>query len=84
MARHTRAESIEEIALAEKLTERILLLDGTLNMSNFFKINIGQSVADQLKKGLKLEYDAVKRLNTGIETCVKADTTDRANYWKRP
>lgn len=42
-------------------------------MSNFFKINIGQRVADQLKKGLKLEYDAVKRLNTGIETCVSAD-----------
>jgi len=72
MAKHTRAESIEEMTHAEKLMERILLLDGTPNMSDYFKINIGQTVGAQLKNDLQLEYDAVKRLNDGIETCVKA------------
>jgi bacterioferritin len=72
MAKHVRAESIEEMTHAEKLMERILLLDGTPNMSDYFKINIGQTVGAQLKNDLQLEYDAVKRLNNGIETAVKA------------
>jgi bacterioferritin len=72
MAKHTRAESIEEMTHAEKLMERILLLDGAPNMTDYFKINIGQTMAEQLKNDLQLEYDAVKRLNAGIETCVKA------------
>ena len=72
MATHTRAESIEEIQHAEKLMERILLLDGSPNMSDYFKINIGQTVKAQLENDLNLEYDAVKRLNSGIQTCVQA------------
>jgi bacterioferritin len=68
----TKKESIEEMQHAEKLMERILYLDGTPNMSDYFKINIGQSVKDQFSNDLQLEYDAVKRLNAGIEMCVKA------------
>jgi bacterioferritin len=71
MAKHTRAESIEEMQHAEILMEHILYLDGTPNMSDYFKINIGQNVKDQLKNDCQLEYDAVKRLNDGIATCVK-------------
>ena len=41
-------------------------------MSDYFKINIGQNVKQQLEFDLQVEYEAVKRLNTGIETCVKA------------
>ncbi len=72
LAKHTRKESIEEMQHAEKLMERILLLDGTPNMSDYFKINIGQNVKAQLQNDLQVEYDAVKRLNAGIETCVDA------------
>ena len=72
MAEHTRDESIEEMTHAEKLMERILLLDGTPNMSDYFKINIGQTVKAQLENDLNLEYEAVKRLNSGIQTCVQA------------
>ena len=71
MAAHTRKESIEEMGHAEKLMERILYLDGTPNMSDYFKINIGQTVKAQLENDLQLEYDAVKRLNKGVDTCVK-------------
>jgi bacterioferritin len=70
MAKHTRKESIEEMQHAEKLMERILLLDGGPNMTDYFKINIGQNVKQQLENDLQLEYTAVKRLNEGIKTCV--------------
>jgi bacterioferritin len=70
LAEHTRKESIEEMQHAEKLMERILYLDGTPNMSDYFRINIGATVKDQFQNDLQVEYDAVKRLNAGIETCV--------------
>ena len=70
MAKHTRKESIEEMQHAEKLMERILLLDGSPNMTDYFKINIGQTVKQQLENDLQLEYTAVKRLNEGIKSCV--------------
>jgi bacterioferritin len=70
LAEHTRKESIEEMQHAEKLMERILYLDGTPNMSDYFKINIGPNVKAQFQSDLQVEYDAVKRLNAGIETCV--------------
>jgi bacterioferritin len=69
LAGNTRKESIEEMTHAEKLMERILYLDGTPNMSDLFKINVGQNVTAQLKNDLQLEYDAVKRLNQGIALC---------------
>jgi len=72
LAKETKKESIGEMKHAEKLMERILLLDGTPNMSDYFKINIGQNVKEQLQNDLQLELDAVKRLNNGINTCVAA------------
>ncbi|HEX8798741.1 MAG TPA: bacterioferritin, partial [Terriglobales bacterium] len=44
LAKLIRKESIEEMQHAEKLIERILYLDGSPNMSDYFKINIGQTV----------------------------------------
>jgi len=72
LAKLTKKESIEEMTHAEKLMERILYLDGTPNMTDYFKINIGATVEAQLKNDLQLEYDAVKRLNEGIKLCVAA------------
>ena len=72
LAAHTRKESIEEMRHAEKLLERMLLLDGAPNMSDYFKINIGQNVEQQFKNDLQVEYEAVKRLNAGIAACVDA------------
>src|SRR5216117_2306357 len=72
MAKHVRKESIEEMQHAEKCMERILLLDGTPNMSDYFKINIGQNLKQQLENDLQLEYTAVKRLNDGIKAAVAA------------
>ena len=71
LAKLIRKESIEEMQHAEKLMERILYLDGTPNMTDYFKINIGKNVEEQYKNDAQLEYTAVKRLNDGIELCVK-------------
>ncbi len=74
LAKHTRKESIEEMRHAEILMERILYLDGTPNMSDYFKINIGQNVEAQFKNDLQVEYDAVKRLNDFIK--IAGDVAD--------
>jgi bacterioferritin len=72
LAKLIKKESIEEMTHAEKLMERILYLDGTPNMTDYFKINVGATVEAQLKNDLQLEYDAVNRLNAGIKLCVAA------------
>ena len=78
LAKHTRKESIEEMQHAEKLMEHILYLDGSPNMSDYFKINIGATVEQQFKNDLQLEYEAVKRLNDGIQLCIdKSDGGSR-------
>ena len=59
-----------EMKHAEKVIERILFLDGTPNMSDYFRINIGKTVKQQLENDLALELEAVPNLNEGIKTCV--------------
>ena len=68
-----RKHSIEEMKHAEEVIERLLFLEGIPNMQRLGKINIGESVPEQMKVDLALEMDAVKRLNTGIETCRELD-----------
>ena len=67
---YIKKQSIGEMKHAESLIERILFLDGTPNMTDYFKINIGATVEEQFKNDLQVEYDAVKRLNDGIKLCV--------------
>jgi len=64
-----KKEAIDEMKHAEKLIERILFLDATPNVSDYFKINIGADVKKQLENDLALECEAVKRLNRGIQLC---------------
>ncbi len=56
---------------AEKLMERILFLEGTPNMNDLFPIKIGDNVQKQLENDLKLELDAIPRLNEAIKTAVE-------------
>jgi len=67
-----KKEAIGEMKHAEKLIERILYLDGSPNVSDYYKILIGKNVEEQFKNDVALEYDAVKRLNEGIKICVAA------------
>lgn len=72
LAKITRKESIEEMRHAEALLHRMLYLDGSPNMARLFDLHIGQNVKQMFENDLKLEYDAVPRLNKAINAAVEA------------
>jgi bacterioferritin len=63
LAAHIKKESIDEMKHAEALMERILFLDGTPNLTEPMKINVGSNVKAQLESDLKLEIEAVAMYN---------------------
>ena len=67
LARHTRAESFDEMRHAEKLTDRILFLEGLPNYQQLRPLRIGQNVTEMLEADLQVEVEAVDRLRRGIE-----------------
>ena len=67
--KHIRKESIDEMKHADELIDRILYLEGLPNVQRYSKINIGQTVPEQLKLDLEVERQAVPRLNNAIELC---------------
>ena len=64
-----REESIGEMKHADALIARILYLEGVPNLQRLGKINVGQTVPEQLRLDLEVEKAAVKALNAGIELC---------------
>jgi bacterioferritin len=67
--KHIREESIDEMKHADMLIERVLYLEGIPNVQRLGKVNIGQSVPEQLRLDLEVERQAVPRLNNAIELC---------------
>jgi bacterioferritin len=67
LAKHTRAESIDEMRHAEVLTDRILFLDGLPNFQRLFPLRIGETVKEMFDCDMQVEVDAVDRLRRGIE-----------------
>lgn len=67
LAKHTRAESIDEMRHAEVLTDRILFLEGLPNYQRLFALRLGQTVAEQFSCDMKVEEEAIDRLRRGIE-----------------
>ena len=65
-----RKESIGEMQHADDVIERILFLEGVPNMQRLGKVNVGETVPEQLQLDHALEIDAVKRLNKAIELAV--------------
>ncbi|KAB8197677.1 bacterioferritin [Nonomuraea phyllanthi] len=66
LAEHTRAESFEEMRHAERLTDRILFLEGLPNYQRLGTLHIGQTVEEQLKADLEVELAVVQRLRPAI------------------
>jgi len=78
LANYTRKESIDEMKHAELLMDRILFLEGVPNMQKYMKIQVGETVPEQFKNDLDVEYGAVERLNRGVKLCAeKGDNTSR-------
>jgi bacterioferritin len=75
LSAYMRHESIDEMKHAEVLMERILFLDGTPNMNEFFRIRIGKTVEQQLQNDLQLELEAIPRLQKGIALCHEVGDT---------
>lgn len=71
LAGKIRAESIDEMKHADTLIERVLYLGGIPNVQKLGKINIGETVLEQFKSDLALEYEALPRLNNAIALCVE-------------
>ncbi|MFI6506780.1 bacterioferritin [Streptosporangium sp. NPDC050855] len=66
LAKYTREESIDEMRHAEKLTDRILFLEGLPNYQKLGTLHIGQTVAEQLRADLNVELEVVTRLRPAI------------------
>jgi len=65
-------ESIEEMKHADKLIDRILMLDGLPNLQALNKLLIGEAVPETLECDLKLELGAQQTLKDGIAACEAA------------
>lgn len=69
LAKHEYEESIDEMKHADKLSERILFLDGLPNFQVLGKLRIGENPRELLECDLALEYEAVPLLREAIAHC---------------
>jgi len=69
LAKHEYEESIEEMKHADKLIERILMLDGHPNLQDLAKLKTGETVPEGLNCDLALERGARPMLQNAIKIC---------------
>jgi bacterioferritin len=71
LAKHEYEESIDEMKHADKLSERILFLDGLPNFQVLGKLRIGENPRELLECDLALENEATPLLREAIAYCEK-------------
>ena len=69
LAEHEYKESIDEMKHADKLSERILFLDGLPNFQALGKLKIGENPREVFSCDLALELEAVPLLREAIKYC---------------
>ncbi|WP_133478802.1 bacterioferritin [Cognatilysobacter segetis] len=69
LADHEYEESIDEMKHADKLSERILFLDGLPNFQALGKLKIGENPREVMTCDLALEYEALPLLREAIAHC---------------
>ncbi|MBN8522083.1 MAG: bacterioferritin [Alphaproteobacteria bacterium] len=72
MARFEHKESIEEMQHADRLIQRILLLEGLPNLQDLGKLMIGQDVKETIECDMKLEIEGIKNYREGIKIAEEA------------
>ncbi|MCK0091625.1 MULTISPECIES: bacterioferritin [unclassified Rhodococcus (in: high G+C Gram-positive bacteria)] len=82
LASHTRAESFDEMRHAEKLTDRILYLDGLPNYQRLGSLRLGQTVKEMLESDLVVEVEARDRLRKGSEYMRSVSDITSANIFE--
>ncbi|HEY2505100.1 MAG TPA: bacterioferritin [Streptosporangiaceae bacterium] len=82
LARHTRAEAIDEMRHAELLTDRILFLEALPNYQRLFPLRIGQTAPQMFQADLAVETEAVDRLRRGIEYMRSVSDVTSANIFE--
>jgi bacterioferritin len=82
LAKHTRAESVDEMRHAEILTDRILFLDALPNYQRLFPLRIGQTVTQMFQADMAVEVEAVDRLRRGIEYMRGVSDVTSANLFE--
>ena len=69
IAKKEYEESIGEMKHADKLIERILMIEGLPNLQALHKLMIGENTEEMLACDLKLELAAQETLKEGIAVC---------------
>lgn len=69
LAEYERHESIDEMKHADKLADRILMLDGLPNFQSLGRLHVGENVEEVLKADLATEHEALPLLKEAIAHC---------------
>ncbi len=69
LARKEYEESVGEMKHADKLMDRIFMLDGLPNLQDLGKLMVGEDVPELLACDLKLEQAAQATIKDGIQHC---------------
>ncbi|CAD5372442.1 bacterioferritin, iron storage and detoxification protein [Rubrivivax sp. A210] len=69
MAKHEYEESIEEMKHADKLVERVLMIDGLPNLQDLGKLLIGENAVETMHCDLKIELASQVHLKEAIAHC---------------
>ena len=82
LAAHEKQESIEEMAHAEKLIDRILLLEGLPNLQDLGKLHIGENVKEVIECDMKLEKAGIEGYRAGIQAAEEVGDYVTADLFK--